>query len=133
MVGPASCFRLAMMLSLPTGFGGSRTILMSVHGWDQRVAGSWLSDSRRTGEWVSTSTSTGDRAVEDAMGNMLAAELNAKGITILRDLVTKEQLTSMQRTFEARLRRVRWNNFDGYEKTEPYRHMVQDLLTLDQG
>ncbi len=28
---------------------------------------------------------------------------------------------------------MRWNDFDGYEKTEPYRHMVQDILTLDQG
>src|SRR5205807_1681447 len=32
-----------------------------------------------------------------------------------------------------RLRRLRWNDFDGYEKTELYRHMVQDVLTLDQG
>lgn len=39
----------------------------------------------------------------------------------------------MQRAFEAKLRNLRWNNFDGYQKTEPYRHMVEDVLLLDQG
>jgi hypothetical protein len=28
---------------------------------------------------------------------------------------------------------MRWNDFDGYEKTESYRHMVQDVLQLEQG
>jgi hypothetical protein len=28
---------------------------------------------------------------------------------------------------------LRWNNLDGYQKTEPYRHMVEDVLTLEQG
>ena len=32
-----------------------------------------------------------------------------------------------------RLQTVRWNNFDGYQKTEPYRHMVEDVLLLEQG
>src|SRR5262245_2717635 len=67
------------------------------------------------------------------MGNPLAAELDESGIVVLRDLMNKQQLASMQKAFEVRLRRMRWNNFDGYEKTEPYRHMVQDILTLDQG
>jgi hypothetical protein len=67
------------------------------------------------------------------MGNTLAAELDESGIVVLRDLVNKQQLASMQKAFEVRLRRMRWNNFDGYEKTEAYRHMVQDVLTLDQG
>jgi hypothetical protein len=39
----------------------------------------------------------------------------------------------MQTAFEARLRRVRWNDFEGYTKTEFYRHMVNDVLTLAQG
>ena len=39
----------------------------------------------------------------------------------------------MQTAFEARLKRLRWNNFDGYEKSEPYRHMIEDVLILDQG
>ena len=34
--------------------------------------------------------------------------------------------------FDARLRRMRWNNLDGYEKIERYRHMVEDVLSLDQ-
>lgn len=67
------------------------------------------------------------------MGNLLAAELEERGIVMLPDLLTKDQLGRMQRAFESRLRRMRWNDFDGYEKTEPYRHMVQDVLTLDQG
>jgi hypothetical protein len=39
----------------------------------------------------------------------------------------------MQTAFVARLTNLRWNNFDGYEKTEPYRHMIEDVLLLDQG
>src|SRR5215471_21305080 len=39
----------------------------------------------------------------------------------------------MQRAFQARLRRMTWNNIGGYEKTEPYRHMVEDVLSLEQG
>jgi hypothetical protein len=61
------------------------------------------------------------------------ADLERDGIVILHDLMTPEQLRSMRTTFETRLQRLRWNDFDGYEKTEPYRHMVQDVLTLDQG
>jgi hypothetical protein len=39
----------------------------------------------------------------------------------------------MQRAFATRLTGVRWNNFEGYQKTERYRHMVEDVLLLDQG
>jgi hypothetical protein len=39
----------------------------------------------------------------------------------------------MQRVFELRLQRMRWNNFEGYQKTEPYRHMIEDVLLLEQG
>src|SRR5258706_7550123 len=39
----------------------------------------------------------------------------------------------MQVAFASRLSRLRWNNFDGYQKTEPYRHMIEDVLVLDQG
>ena len=67
------------------------------------------------------------------MDNHLAAELEERGIVVLRDLLTQDQLRRMQKAFAVRLRRMRWNNFDGYEKTEQYRHMVQDVLTLDQG
>jgi len=67
------------------------------------------------------------------MGNPFLTELDERGIVMLPDLLTKEQLAGMQSAFAARLRRMRWNDFDGYEKTELYRHMVQDVLTLDQG
>jgi Phytanoyl-CoA dioxygenase (PhyH) len=61
------------------------------------------------------------------------AQLETDGITILPNLLAPEQLAGMQRAFAARLRRLRWNNFEGYQKTEPYRHMVEDVLLLDQG
>ena len=67
------------------------------------------------------------------MGNPLVGELDERGIVVLPNLLTEEQLGRMQRAFEARLRHLRWNNVDGYERTELYRHMVQDVLTLDQG
>jgi hypothetical protein len=63
----------------------------------------------------------------------LAAELETKGIVVLPSLFSAEQLSGMQRAFESRLRRMRWNNFEGYQKTELYRHMVEDVLLLDQG
>ena len=63
----------------------------------------------------------------------LVTELEVNGIALLPSLLTQEQLTGMQRAFAAKLRRLRWNNFDGYQKTEPYRHMVEDVLLLDQG
>src|SRR5262245_23756936 len=71
--------------------------------------------------------------MENTMRNPLAAELEERGIVVVRDLLAQEELRGMQKAFAVRLRRLRWNNFDGYEKTEPYRHMVQDVLTLDQG
>jgi hypothetical protein len=63
----------------------------------------------------------------------LLATLEQDGIVRLPALVDAERLRGMQAAFEARLRRMRWNNTDGYSKTERYRHMVEDVLTLDQG
>lgn len=63
----------------------------------------------------------------------VAEELEQHGIAILTDLLTPEQLADMQRAFAGRLERMRFNDVDGYEKTEPHRHMVQDVLTLAQG
>ena len=63
----------------------------------------------------------------------LSAQLDRDGILLLPRLVNDEQLAGMQKAFAARLNRLRWNNFDGYEKTEPYRHMIEDVLVLDQG
>ena len=67
------------------------------------------------------------------MGDPLVTELEERGIVLLPGLLTSEQLSGMQKAFAARLRRMRWNDVDGYEKTESYRHMIQDVLTLDQG
>lgn len=62
-----------------------------------------------------------------------ASELDTNGIVILPNLVSAEQLRDLQRAFESRLRRMRWNNFEGFQKTERHRHMVEDVLLLDQG
>ena len=63
----------------------------------------------------------------------LFSRLEKDGIVVLPDLVQPEALRAMQRAFASRLRRLRCNNLDGYQKTEPYRHMVEDVLVLDQG
>jgi hypothetical protein len=69
----------------------------------------------------------------DQLAVDLVTLLESDGIVMLPKLVSAEQLNSMQWAFETRLRRLRWNNFEGYQKTEPYRHMVEDVLLLDQG
>ena len=62
-----------------------------------------------------------------------ARQLEDDGIVIIPGLIDPATLRAMQRAFEARLSRLRWNDFDGFEMTEPQRHMVQDVLTLEQG
>ncbi len=63
----------------------------------------------------------------------LTAELDRNGIVVLPDILSPEQLRGMQSAFESQLRRMRWNNFEGYRRTELYRQMVEDVLLLDQG
>lgn len=63
----------------------------------------------------------------------LVRELEQNGLVILPSLLSGEQLAGMQQAFARRLKRQRWNDVDGYEKTEPYRHVVQDVLALHQG
>lgn len=63
----------------------------------------------------------------------LTAELEANGIVVLPSLLSAAQLRDMQKAFAVKLRRMRWNNIDGYQKTERFRHMVEDVLQLDQG
>jgi len=63
----------------------------------------------------------------------LAEQLQREGVVLLPGLVTGEQLAGMQRSFDQRLRHQRWNDCDGYEKTDRSWLLVQDLLTLDQG
>ena len=59
--------------------------------------------------------------------------LQDDGIVVIPDLLDPDTLHAMQTAFAARLRRLRWNDFDESEKTEPYRLMVRDVLTLEQG
>ena len=63
----------------------------------------------------------------------LSAELDTNGIVVLPALLNADQLHNMQHAFASRLRKLRWNNVEGYQKTERYRHMVEDVLQLDQG
>jgi hypothetical protein len=63
----------------------------------------------------------------------LVSELEANGIVVLPNLLSAERLRDMQKAFAVKLRRMRWNNIDGYYKNEIYRHMVADVLMLDQG
>jgi hypothetical protein len=63
----------------------------------------------------------------------LVAELDANGIVVLPNLVSAARLRDMQKAFAVKLRRMRWNNIDGYYRNELYRHMVADVLLLDQG
>ncbi len=67
------------------------------------------------------------------MAHDLTEQLDRDGIVILPQFVTGLQLQGMQQAFEARLRHMAWNDTAGYERTEIYRHMIQDVLMLDQG
>lgn len=63
----------------------------------------------------------------------LAAELETHGAVRLPRLVSDDTLQEMQSAFASRLRFFRFNNVDGYERTERMRLMVEDVLTLAQG
>src|ERR1700732_3970436 len=58
--------------------------------------------------------------------------LERDGIAVIQNFLTADQLQGMRTAFDARLRHVRWNDIDGYEK-ERFRHVMEDVLTLDQG
>jgi len=74
-----------------------------------------------------------EQSVRMASVDALASELETNGVVVLPSLLSAEQLRGMQAAFAARLKRLRWNHFDGYQRTEPYRFMVEDVLLLDQG
>src|ERR1700730_841395 len=89
----------------------------------------------RTADFSSRTDSAkaSDAALDQLTVDRLSTELDSNGIVRLPNLLSREQLSGMQQAFASKLRRLRWNNFDGYEKTESYRHMVEDVLLLDQG
>jgi hypothetical protein len=68
-----------------------------------------------------------------AESSTIAKDLEESGIARLPRLVGSHTLREMQTAFAVRLERLRWNDNDGYERTERYRFMVQDVLTLAQG
>ena len=65
--------------------------------------------------------------------NQLLVDLEHDGISLMPDFLSQAQLESVVTAFESRLRHQRWNDVDGYEKTMSYRHMVNDILAVDQG
>lgn len=71
--------------------------------------------------------------VDPILARQLADQLEQHGAIRLPELLPPRTLHGMQEQFARRLEHVRWNNCDGHERTERYRLMVQDVLTLDQG
>lgn len=67
------------------------------------------------------------------MAHAISIELEQEGFVRLPQLLTQAQLQGMQQAFDARLQRMSWNDTYGYERTETYRRMIQDILALDQG
>jgi ectoine hydroxylase-related dioxygenase (phytanoyl-CoA dioxygenase family) len=63
----------------------------------------------------------------------LFSELDRNGVVVLPSIISDEQLREMRHAFARKLQHVRWNNVDGYQRTEIYRHMVEDVLLLSQG
>lgn len=63
----------------------------------------------------------------------VAKQLEQDGIVLLPGYVTGQPLAGMQQAMKARLMALRANNVDGYDKTERFRDMVEDVLLLDQG
>lgn len=59
--------------------------------------------------------------------------LERDGIAILPNFVSGERLAAMQAAFRLALQHLKINTTPGYEKTEPLRDMVEDVLLLDQG
>jgi len=86
---------------------------------------------------MTTTTRMADTAVPASeqfeAAEELFADLDRDGIVVLPQLLSNQQLQGMQNAFDIKLKRLRWNNFDGYQQTELYRHMVEDVLILDQG
>jgi hypothetical protein len=69
----------------------------------------------------------------NASPEAIVETIRSDGIALVAGLIAPAQLAAMQCAFRARLARMNWNTFAGYEKTERYRHMVHDVLALEQG
>jgi Phytanoyl-CoA dioxygenase (PhyH) len=64
--------------------------------------------------------------------NDVLRSLEQDGVVAIPNFLSSNQLQGMKAAFDARLRHVRWNDIDGYQK-ERFRHVIEDVLTLDQG
>lgn len=71
--------------------------------------------------------------VETGAVARIVKELEEQGAVRLDSLMPPGSLRDMQAAFESRLQRLRFSDCDGYERTERFRLMVQDVLTLAQG
>lgn len=63
----------------------------------------------------------------------IVEQLDRDGVVVLPEFARGAWLAGMQRAFRQQLARQRWNQFDGFRQTELFRHMVEDVLMLDQG
>src|SRR5262245_22460455 len=72
-------------------------------------------------------------ATPAVQADAILQKLETAGAVALPRLVADDSLLDMQRAFAARLTCLRWNDCDGYERTEVSRFMVPDVLTLAQG
>ena len=82
---------------------------------------------------MSTELLTETPPTVDLDARSLVTTLERDGIVPLPNLLSRDQLAEMQFTFGRRLLHLRWSNVDGYELSERFRHMVNDVLTLAQG
>jgi hypothetical protein len=81
---------------------------------------------------LKTEVETNPRVSDEITVQRLVQELQQQGVVVLPPLLTDAQIADMRKAFEVRLQRVRWNDLDGYE-LEPLRHVLQEVLTLEQG
>ena len=59
--------------------------------------------------------------------------LNKDGVVVIDDYLSAESMEKIQQALAVKFKAMRWNDVDGYEKTEAYRHFVFDILTIEQG
>jgi len=80
----------------------------------------------------SSSSAVVDHADPELVAKLVHA-LEIDGAVRLPRLLSDIVLRDMQQAFASRLKHLRWNNCDGYERGERMRLTVQDVLTLSQG
>ena len=61
----------------------------------------------------------------------IVAALERDGIAPITGLITPEALGAMRAAYQRVLEHLAWSTTRGYQQTDPYRRMVEDILTLD--